>query len=137
IGAKLYFRGIEVGSVINTRLGQDNQNVILDLVIEPRFEHLIKADTRFWNISGFKGSFSLAGVNVEAGSLTSILSGGIAFDSPKASPEPEKGQMFTLYKGLAEAARGERIDILVGDLPIKEGMPILYEGIEIGRIDPI
>ncbi|TMX09550.1 MCE family protein [Aeromonas salmonicida subsp. achromogenes] len=137
IGARLYFRGIEVGSVINTRLGQDNQNVILDLVIEPRFEHLVKADTRFWNISGIKGSFSLAGVSVEAGSLTSILSGGIAFDSPKASPEPQKGQTFTLYKGLAEAARGERIDIAAGDLPIKEGMPILYEGIEIGRIDPI
>lgn len=137
IGAKLYFRGIEVGSVINTRLGQDNQNVILDLVIEPRFEHLVKADTRFWNISGIKGSFSLAGVSVEAGSLTSILSGGIAFDSPKDSPEPEKGQTFVLYKGLAEAARGERIDIAAGDLPVKEGMPILYEGIEIGRIDPI
>ncbi|GAJ47399.1 putative paraquat-inducible protein B [Aeromonas salmonicida subsp. masoucida NBRC 13784] len=74
---------------------------------------------------------------MEAGSLTSILSGGIAFDSPKASPEPQKGQTFTLYKGLAEAARGERIDIAAGDLPIKEGMPILYEGIEIGRIDPI
>ncbi|PPA31748.1 mammalian cell entry protein [Aeromonas jandaei] len=137
IGAKLYFRGIEVGSVINTRLGQDNQNVILDLVIEPRFEHLVKADTRFWNISGIKGSFSLAGVSVEAGSLTSILSGGIAFDSPKASPESEKGQTFVLYKGLAEAARGKRIDIMAGDLPIKEGMPILFEGIEIGRVDPI
>ncbi|PTT49022.1 MlaD family protein [Aeromonas sp. HMWF016] len=137
IGAKLYFRGIEVGSVINTRLGQDNQNVILDLVIEPRFEHLVKADTRFWNISGIKGSFSLAGVSVEAGSLTSILSGGIAFDSPKESPESEKGQTFVLYKGLAEAARGKRIDIMAGDLPIKEGMPILFEGIEIGRVDPI
>lgn len=137
IGSKLYFRGIEVGSVINTRLGEENQHVILDLVIEPRFEHLVKADTRFWNISGIKGSFSLAGVSVEAGSLTSILSGGIAFDSPKASPEPEKGQFFVLYKGLAEAARGERIAIAAGDLPVKEGMPILYEGIEIGRIDPI
>ncbi|MFB2829945.1 MlaD family protein [Aeromonas jandaei] len=137
IGAKLYFRGIEVGSVINTRLGQDNQNVILDLVIEPRFEHLVKADTRFWNISGIKGSFSLAGVSVEAGSLTSILSGGIAFDSPKESPESEKGQTFVLYKGLAEAARGKRIDIMAGDLPIKEGMPIIFEGIEIGRVDPI
>lgn len=137
IGAKIYFRGIEVGSVINTRLGEDNQNVILDLVIEPRFEHLVKADTRFWNISGIKGSFSLAGVSVEAGSLTSILSGGIAFDSPKASPVAEKGRNFTLYKGLAEAARGERISIQAGTLPIKEGMPILYEGIEIGRVDPI
>ncbi len=113
------------------------RNVILDLVIEPRFEHLVKADTRFWNISGIKGSFSLAGVSVEAGSLTSILSGGIAFDSPKASPESEKGQTFVLYKGLAEAARGKRIDIVAGDLPIKEGMPILFEGIEIGRVDPI
>ena len=137
IGAKIYFRGLEVGSVINTRLSEDNQNVILDLVIEPRFEHLVKMDTRFWNISGIKGSFSLAGVNVEAGSLASILSGGIAFDSPKESPVAQKGLNFTLYKGLAEAARGERISIQAGNLPIKEGMPILYEGIEIGRVDPI
>ncbi|MGY3931759.1 paraquat-inducible protein B [Aeromonas encheleia] len=137
IGAKIYFRGLEVGSVINTRLSEDNQNVILDLVIEPRFEHLVKMDTRFWNISGIKGSFSLTGVNVEAGSLASILSGGIAFDSPKESPVAQKGLNFTLYKGLAEAARGERISIQAGDLPIKEGMPILYEGIEIGRVDPI
>ncbi|MFQ2091457.1 MlaD family protein [Aeromonas taiwanensis] len=137
IGAKIYFRGLEVGSVINTRLGEANQNVILDLVIEPRFEHLVKTDSRFWNISGIKGSFSLAGVSVEAGSLTSILSGGIAFDSPKDSPIAQKGVNFVLYKGLAEAARGERITIQAGGLPIKEGMPILYEGIEIGRVDPI
>ncbi|WP_043760476.1 MlaD family protein [Aeromonas taiwanensis] len=137
IGAKIYFRGLEVGSVINTRLGEANQNVILDLVIEPRFEHLVKTDSRFWNISGIKGSFSLAGVSVEAGSLTSILSGGIAFDSPKDSPIAQKGVNFVLYKGLAEAARGERITIQAGELPIKEGMPILYEGIEIGRVDPI
>lgn len=137
IGAKLYFRGLEVGSVINTRLDEGDKQVVLDVVIEPRFEHLIKADTRFWNISGIKGNFSLAGVSVETGSLSSILSGGIAFDSPPDSPQAERGQTFSLYKGLAEAARGERISLKVGDLPVKEGMPILYEGIEIGRVDPI
>ncbi|MGB6190028.1 MAG: MlaD family protein, partial [Aeromonas molluscorum] len=137
IGAKLYFRGLEVGSVINTRLDEGDKQVVLDVVIEQRFEHLIKADTRFWNISGIKGNFSLAGVSVETGSLSSILSGGIAFDSPPDSPQAERGQTFSLYKGLAEAARGERISLKVGDLPVKEGMPILYEGIEIGRVDPI
>ncbi|WP_111872728.1 MlaD family protein [Aeromonas bivalvium] len=137
IGAKLYFRGLEVGSVINTRLGEEDKQVLLDIVIEPRFEHLVKADTRFWNISGIKGNFSLAGVSVEAGSLASILSGGIAFDSPAESPVAERGATFVLYKGLAEAARGERVRLQVGDLPVKEGMPILYEGIEIGRLDPI
>jgi paraquat-inducible protein B len=105
--------------------------VILDLVIEPRFEHLIKADTRFWNISGIKGSFSLAGVSVEAGSLTSILSGGIAFDSPRTL-RSRRG--FTLYKGwLALAASGS---------PSRRGsahqggMPILFEGIEIDASTP-
>ena len=79
--------------------------MILDLVIEPRFEHLVKADTRFWNISGIKGSFSLAGVSVEAGSLTSILSGGIAFDSPRILPW-RKGVNFILYKGAGRGRPG-------------------------------
>jgi hypothetical protein len=48
----------------------------------------------------------------------------------------QKGVNFILYMGWPRPARGERITIQAGTLPIKEGCP-LYEGIEIGRIDPI
>lgn len=136
-GAKVYYRGIEVGSVINTRLDKDDVHVQLDLVIDSRFEHLIKQESRFWNVGGIRGSLGPAGVQVEMGNLSSVLGGGIAFDSPKSSAPAELDQRFPLYDSMAAAERGEQIVLQAGDLPLREGMLILYQGLEIGRVLPI
>ena len=61
IGAKIYFRGPGGGQRHQHPPREENQHVILDLVIEPRFEHLVKVDSRFWNISGIKGFLQSGG----------------------------------------------------------------------------
>ncbi|ENY72086.1 paraquat-inducible protein B [Aeromonas diversa CDC 2478-85] len=133
-GAKLFYRGLEVGSVFNTQLTDEDSRVQLDLVIDNRYAHLLKKESRFWSVGGIRAGFGAGGVKLEVGNLATVLGGGIAFDAPSDSPAASREQRFELYPNLVEAERGERITLQAGELPVKEGMPILYEGLEIGRV---
>ena len=101
--------------------------MILDLVIEPRFRASRQVDSRFWNISGIRVPSVWRASAWRPSSLTSILSGGIAFDSPKASPVAE-GLNFVLYKA-GRSGQGRAYHHPGGRSAHQESMPILYEGI--------
>ncbi|MBZ6065844.1 MlaD family protein [Aeromonas schubertii] len=133
-GAKVFYRGLEVGSVINTQLADKDSRVQLDLVIDNRYAHLLKKESRFWSVGGIRAGFGPAGVKVEMGNLATILGGGIAFDAPADSPIASREQRFELYPNLVAAERGERIRLQAGELAVREGMSILYNGLEIGRV---
>ncbi|TNI06721.1 mammalian cell entry protein, partial [Aeromonas salmonicida] len=57
-----------------------------------------------------------------------------AFDAPADSPIASREQRFELYPNLVAAERGERIRLQAGELAVREGMSILYNGLEIGRV---
>lgn len=83
-GAPIYYRGIEVGAVRETKLGTNSAAVEVDCVIRRRFAALVRCESKFWNVTGLDmhfGLFSGAEVNVE--SLKSLFVGGIAFATPE------------------------------------------------------
>ncbi|QFT56633.1 PqiB family protein [Microbulbifer sp. THAF38] len=140
-GAPVYFRRIEVGKVQGMELRRDGEGVEVYVVIEPRYAHLVKPGTRFWNISGLRASASLSsGIEVQADSLMSLLRGGVAFgmrrdDHEKGGPV-QNGDQFPLYRS-REAALEEGIEIHIY-LPnaegLKVGAPLRYKGVQIGEI---
>ncbi|SIN85474.1 PqiB family protein [Salinivibrio sp. ES.052] len=139
VGSPLYYRKIRVGEVYSYRLDSDAQGVTLSALIEPQFAHLLKQDTRFWSVSGLKASMDVSGIDVQIDSMASLIAGGIAFDSPDASPQSKANQPFQLYRSLAHAARGQSIKIA---LPSHHGLPgtgsrITYQGLEVGEITHI
>lgn len=104
-GSPVYYRQIQVGSVVQTSLSPDYQKVLVRIYIEREHRRLIQKTTKFWNVSGVKvdgGVFS--GMQIETESLETIMTGGIALSTPlvrdDANPMEEitAGNRFPLYK---------------------------------------
>lgn len=113
-GSLVYYRKIPVGKVYDYTIAPDNNGVIIDVLIDRRFANLVKKDSRFWNVSGFKADFSLSGASVQMESLAALVNGAIAFDSPQNSQDAAPDQPFQLYSDLAHSQRGVAITL---DLP--------------------
>ncbi len=83
-GAPLYYRQIVVGSVTGSSLAPKNNAVLIHVIVDQKQTHLIRDNSRFWQVSGVHIAASLfGGIQVETDSVESILSGGIAFATPE------------------------------------------------------
>jgi paraquat-inducible protein B len=144
LGTPIYYRGIQVGQVVNYHIDKDGRQLTIDIFIQSPHDGLIFKNTRFWNASGIDASIGVNGVTVDTESLMSVLIGGVAFETP---PEPESPpqappeQFFDLYPNRAAAMKEPNF----GRLPylmvfeqsvrgLKVGAPVSLRGIQIGEV---
>jgi paraquat-inducible protein B len=85
VGAPAYFHHLQVGQISSVHLDPDGHAVTLTLFVEAPYAQFVTGDTRFWHASGVDLDVDSAGVHVQTQSLTSILAGGIAFETPENS----------------------------------------------------
>ncbi|WP_286234021.1 PqiB family protein [Thalassotalea sediminis] len=86
VGNPVLYKQVPVGSVIGIDLAESADKVNIYVNIEKRYRTLVTSETQFWNTSGFNMEAGLfAGVTIESESLETIMSGGIAFATPKPS----------------------------------------------------
>ncbi|VDY64318.1 paraquat-inducible protein B [Shimwellia blattae] len=52
VGSQVYFRKIPVGRVYDFAINTATRGVTIDVLIDRRFSHLVKKESRFWNVSG-------------------------------------------------------------------------------------
>jgi paraquat-inducible protein B len=100
IGAPVYYRGIQVGSVTGSELSSDASRVHIHLFIGRRYAGLVRIGSRFWSVSGVDVNVSLLkGVEVNVESLRSLVAGGIAFATPD-NPDglAKDGTIFVLHE---------------------------------------
>ncbi|MDH2999946.1 hypothetical protein A1D23_07575 [Chelonobacter oris] len=138
-GASVTYRKIPVGSISDYRFLPDQQKVEIDLVIHKPYSHLVKKDSRFWNSSGLQTDISLSGISVDMESITSLIIGGVSFDSPDDSPSAVSGESYTLYQDEKSAQRGIEVDI---KLPNIRGLkvnttPVYYQNFKIGSLSAL
>jgi paraquat-inducible protein B len=93
------YRGIQVGSVVQTTLGRDATTAHVHVMIEQRYARLVRIGSRFWSAGGIDINLSLfKGVEINVDSLRSLIAGSIAFATPTAdSPIPKEGTIFVLH----------------------------------------
>lgn len=99
-GSAVTFRDIKVGQVTSVKLGDLADRVVTTLVIEPQFAYLVRKDSVFWDHSGIDVSIGLGGADIKTGSLESMLTGGIAFNTPEqssTSPQADASDTFILH----------------------------------------
>lgn len=146
-GDSVLYNGYEVGRIEGMGFDDVLNLVRFDVFIDAPFDRLINSSVRFWNISGISVSASASGVEVQTGSLDTILLGGVAFHLPEgahAGLPVESGADFKLYDNFAsmqEQPYQHSIDYVVefsqslrGLLP---GAPVEYRGIPIGTVKRI
>lgn len=140
-GSPVLYKKIRVGKVESHTLSEKGDEVLIKILIEPEYSHLVKKDTRFWNVSGFEVSGDLSGIRIKADSFASVLDGGIAFEnleSEELSNIPAKNKdEFYLYETKEKAMEKGfpiKIEFETGEGLVKSSTPLKYKGITIGKV---
>jgi paraquat-inducible protein B len=144
--APILYQGVEVGEIGPARIAEDGNTVLADAVIYAPYDRRITSTTRFWNTSGFSLSFGPNGASVDFATISSLLAGGITFDTAASGGFPaEDGDVFELYDTEEDAraslfarAEGPSIDMtLIFDTNVaglRPEAPVELAGLKVGRI---
>ena len=77
VGTPVLFRGVEVGTVTGTSLGNMADRVQIALRISKKYQHLVRNNSVFWLASGYNLDFGLIGGVVKTGTFQQFIRGGI------------------------------------------------------------
>ena len=123
-GAPVLYRQVRIGTVLRVELVADGDSVEVAAYIEPQFTHLVREDSRFWNVSGVDLELGFKGLRLEVESLQSILDGGIVLATPDPPGLPVKtGHLFKLH-ATAEKEWLEWRPVLSADTGLPSSDPI-------------
>lgn len=97
-GARVYFRDIAIGEVTSKRLASDGRTVELVAKITPKYSHLIRENSLFWDASDIAVSIAFISIRVSAPSLLDP-NGRVALGNPAREGAPaQAGAEFTLQR---------------------------------------
>ncbi|HEY5232538.1 MAG TPA: MlaD family protein [Verrucomicrobiae bacterium] len=79
----VFYREIQVGEVLDCRLGDDAREVVIHARIEEEYAPLVRMNSVFWNAGGLNVHIGLfSGANISAESAQTLINGGIEFATP-------------------------------------------------------
>ncbi len=141
VGSPVYFRGIQVGEVTAYRLRGDASAVEIDVFIHAPHARAVKRASHFWDVSGVAVTLDDRGIDLRLASVSALLSGGVAFDSPADAPTAEAGRHFHLFP---DHAKSQEQPIRVGQpyvlyfqgslRGLEPGAAVEYQGIRVGTV---
>lgn len=140
IGSPLLHKNLTIGKVVGFDLAAGAEQVKVECFVEKKHQHLITPQTKFYDVSGVSISGGLEGLNVQTGSLQSIVNGGIScFNLTGAKPIPSS-QPYPLYASFNDALRSDKATITVSFDNIdglKIGASVMYKGIKVGEVEKL
>ncbi len=140
VGSNVYYKQQIVGNVQAVETIGAEQHLIHIHVLE-EFQHYVTQSSHFYNNSGLKIKANLQGVNIEAQSLQSILTGGISFanqENGSSSTDVVNGDKFSLFANEKLALQRTNFTLVISaSEQINKHTRLLHRGIEIGAIHQI
>lgn len=127
---KVRRKNVEIGEVLDLRLSEDAENVVLSVRIFNHAEGLLREDSQFWvvrprigtgGVTGLGTLLSGAYIELSPGSSDDLADRFRGLETPPITPLGTPGLHVTLDSA--------------SNRPLHEGDPILFNGIEVGRIE--
>lgn len=139
-GSPVRFKKLVVGYVDSYYLQDDAQGVGIHVFIQPEFESLVNASSRFWLTSGINIEGDLSGIKIKTDSVRDMILGGLSFDTPKQSATPSlDGDKFKLHEDFEQAQTGIKIHLTIDDARsiTAHETEILFRGVTVGKIGDV
>ncbi len=149
-GAPVFFRDIVVGEVLGYTMPPGGRGPIpVQVFIREPYDHYLRSDTRFWDVSGIRAEFAGGGLHIEIESLQAVLSGGVAFGLPeerrdKSAPEAADKTVFKLYNSKEDADTAgyrDRLSMVsyfeTSVQGLSAGSPINLFGLQVGNVTEV
>ncbi len=140
-GSPVFFRDLHVGDVLRYELSRDGKTVDVRVLIGSSHASLVRTNSRFWNAGGVELSLGSGGLDIKTESLQSILSGGVAFDSPAGGDPAKNDDTFWLHGSRAAVAKtakshgGLRLVLETGSLGgVADGNAVYYREVPVGSV---
>jgi len=103
-GSPILYKKIQVGQVHDFKLDKKGEYVLIDIYITERYAHLVAPSSRFWNASGVQVSIGTTGMDIQTGTMGTVLNGGIEFITPELGTTKIKNHaLYGLYSSYAAA----------------------------------
>ncbi|MBP1805611.1 MlaD family protein [Rubellimicrobium aerolatum] len=145
----IIYQGVTVGQVGDPVVGTDGISVTAPAVIFAPYDRLVTEATVFWDASGFSLSVGSGGAEVDFDSLSSLIVGGLAFDTFVSGAQPARdGDVFEafLYESYARDSIYtdpnspvlSLLAIFSGDIAgLAVGAPVELDGLRIGEVTDV
>ena len=148
LGSPVFFRDIEVGSVLGWDLEDLATQVNIHVFVRAPYDKYVHDDTWFWNASGLEAKLGPNGIEIKMESLKALLIGGIAFDHPdgdqKADVPSAPRHTFRLHATLEQAkASGFGVQmhlrsIFPGSVSgLEAGADVTFHGLRVGEVTKV
>nr|CAA6812790.1 MAG: Paraquat-inducible protein B [uncultured Thiotrichaceae bacterium] len=148
IGSPLFYKQLEVGEVIRYKLSEATGQIELGIFVDQPYYQFINNSTRFWNASGAEFKMDSVGAEFRMESLTSLIIGGVAFDSAREGNDniiaSKEFSSFTLHPDFESSREKHYSDQLYytvyfnGSLRgLGEEAPVEFKGIRVGKVEKI
>ena len=149
-GSTVFFRDVPVGEVLGYTTPPGGRGPIpIQVFVREPYDHYLRADTRFWDVSGVRVDFGGGGLHLKIQSLQALLSGGVAFGLPvqrrdSQAPEAPDNAVFKLYGSKDDAdTAGYRDRLLIVTYfkssvkGLAPGSPVQMFGLQIGNVTDV
>ncbi|EAR53386.1 putative paraquat-inducible protein B [Photobacterium sp. SKA34] len=147
VGDPVLYDGFTVGRVEKTNFDINSKLANYQLFIFEPYNRLVRTTSNFIMQSGMNVQMSAEGFNVKIGSLESLITGGVTFQTPSDEQGVVQNKQLTHYR-LYNSEKDYRQKMYDKSLKfvmlfkesirgLKAGAPIEYRGIQIGTVKKV
>ncbi|MGI8891241.1 MAG: intermembrane transport protein PqiB [Chthoniobacterales bacterium] len=146
-GTPIVYKGLSAGRIELRKFLVAKGKIEFGAFIFKEFAPLVRKNTKFWNVSGIDVQIGADGLQLHAGTLESLIVGGITFGQPDgalSAPHVDDGANFVLYNSFADTKKF----VMANSLPymllfsgsvrgLNEDAPVEFRGVRIGTVNGI
>ena len=147
VGSPVYLRRVRVGKTVSTELDKDGTGVVIQVFINAPYDRFVTAGTRFWDVSGVEVALDSNGIRLETESLTAIVIGGIAFETPpqtRVTGPATPDTTFTLFpnrdvaiKEIHTVKDSYLLYFTHAVRGLSVGAPVEFLGVDVGEVTSV